>query len=261
VAEALRRRARLRSFGPGPFLLGARVKWVPGSPPLPQSFPFLPVIHDLDRLSLSQAVTVITGENGVGKSTLIEALAIASRFAAQGGPLADQPGAATREERALADAIELTTGPHRPRAGFFLRSESFSNVAARIDDSERTGAYGDRALQEQSHGESVLALAAIRFGADGLFILDEPEAALSVTSQLAFIAVIQRAVARGSQFILATHSPILISFPGATIYEVSERGLEPVQAAETDPVVLTRGFLSAPEGFLRHLNPAAGPEG
>jgi predicted ATPase len=256
VAAALRRRARQRAFGPGPFLLGARIRWTPGAAPLPRSYPFLPIIHDLDRLDLAQAVTVITGENGVGKSTLIEAIAIANGFAAQGGPLADKPGAASRQERVLADEIELQTGPHRPRAGFFLRSESFVNVASSIDATDLEDLYGRRSLDELSHGESVLALATIRLGSDGLFIFDEPEAALSVTSQLAFIALIQQAVVSGSQFILATHSPILISYPGAAIYEASESGLEAVEAAETDPVALTQGFLAAPETFLRHLNPS-----
>ena len=122
-----------------------------------------------------------------------------------------------------------------------------------IDAKELGQIYGGQALHAQSHGESFLALAANRFGGDGLFIFDQPEAALSVTSQLAFIALMQRSAALGSQFIVATHSPILHSYPGAVIYEASEAGLSSVESDDTEPVRLTRSFLAAPEQFLRHL--------
>jgi predicted ATPase len=252
-----------RDFGPGPYVLGVRFKpgprsYTPGvpaqAPPLPRGYPFLPVIHDLPAFRPSGPVTIVTGDNGAGKSTLIEAVAITAGFSAHGGELPlrlDQQ--ATREERAVADRLELILGRHRPRSGFFLRAESFFNVAAGIDAMDRQELYGGRALHAQSHGESFLALAEHRFGADGLFIFDEPEAALSVTGQLAFMAMMQRAAAAGSQFILATHSPILLSYPDAIVYAASERGLEAIEAEDTDPVRLTRGFLAAPEQFLRHL--------
>jgi predicted ATPase len=246
------RRPDRRPFGPGPYLLAAQIK--PERAPIPRGYPFVPAVHDLAHFRARTAVTMIAGENGSGKSTLIEALAIAAGFATQGGTLSGEiGGGVVPADRALADAIEIETGPHRPRAGFFLRAESFFNVAAMIDAKDLGEIYGGRALHAQSHGESFLALAANRFGADGLFIFDEPEAALSVTSQLAFIALVQRAVALGSQFILATHSPILLSYPGATVYETSETGLALVQADDTEPVRLTRSFLAAPERFLRHL--------
>jgi predicted ATPase len=247
------RRPDRRAFGPGPYVLGAGLK--PGLGPIPDSYPFLPVVHDLARFRTSGPVTIIAGENGSGKSTLIEALAIAAGFSSQGGTLSGELGRGSdRADRVLADAIELETGRYRARAGFFLRAESFFNVASVIDAKDLGEIYGGTALHEQSHGESFLALAANRFGADGLFIFDEPEAALSVTGQLAFIAMIKRAVALGSQFILATHSPILLSYPGATVYEASESGLALVDAEDTDPVRLTRSFLAAPEQFLRHLD-------
>ena len=233
-------------------MLGARIR--PAREPIPGVYPFLPVVHDLPRLRTVAPVTLIAGENGSGKSTLIEALAIAAGFGAQGGSLSGELGrAADDEERMLADAIEIDAGPHRPRAGFFLRAESFFNVAAVIDAKDLSEVYGGPAMNAQSHGESFLALAANRFGADGLFIFDEPEAALSVTSQLAFMSLMQRAVAHGSQFIVATHSPILLSYPGATVYEASDSGLAAIDAQDTDPVRLTRSFLQSPERFLHRL--------
>jgi predicted ATPase len=222
--------------------------------PPPQAYPFVPVIHDLDVLRPSAGVTFIVGENGSGKSTLVEALAIASGFDPQGGPLGSELG---RPPRApgfiLADAIVIEGGAHKPRAGFFLRAESFFNVANVIDAKDLTEVYGGRALNEQSHGESFLALATNRFGSDSLFVLDEPEAALSVTSQLAFIAVMHRSAATGSQFIVATHSPILLRYPGAAVYEASERGLEPIDADDAEAVRLTSEFMQAPDRYLRHL--------
>lgn len=233
-------------------MLGARIK--PDCEPIPDGYPFLPVVRDLPRLQTVEAVTMIAGENGSGKSTLIEALAIGAGFAAQGGSLSGELGRRSdRADRVLADAIDIETGSNRPRAGFFLRAESFFNVAAIIDAKELGEIYGGQALHAQSHGESFLALAANRFGGDGLFILDEPEAALSVTSQLAFINLMRRSIAAGSQFILATHSPILLSYPDAVIYEAAETGLSAVEADDTDAVRLTRSFLAAPERFLRHL--------
>jgi predicted ATPase len=222
--------------------------------PLPDVYPFLPAIHDLSRLAPAPGVTFIVGENGSGKSTLIEALAIASGFGPQGGPLGGELGWITRDsESDLADAILVETGPHKPQTGFFLRAESFFNVAGLIDDKDLTEIYGGRGLHLQSHGESFLALATNRFGPNGLFLLDEPEAALSVTSQLAFISVMHRSVAEGSQFIVSTHSPILLRYPGAVVYEASDRGLERVEADDTDAVRLTSEFMRAPDRYLRHL--------
>jgi predicted ATPase len=241
-----------RPFGPGPYVLGAEVH--PSRQPPPQHYPFIPAIHDLGALRPAPGVTFIVGENGAGKSTLIEALAIASGFSPQGGPLGGELGRTVREsESSLADAIVIETGAHKPRAGFFLRAESFFNVASVIDAKDLTEVYGGRALHQQSHGESFLALATNRFGPESLFVLDEPEAALSVTSQLAFIAVMHRSAAMGSQFIVSTHSPILLRYPGAVAYEASERGLERIEVEDADAVRLTREFMQAPDRYLRHL--------
>jgi predicted ATPase len=225
----------------------------PARRPLPEAYPYIPAVHQIERLAPDPGVTFLVGENGAGKSTLIEALAIASGFSAQGGSLNRELGYPGREERMLAEVLRLDRGRHRPRAGFFLRAESFFNFASVIDSRGANEIYGGRDLHEQSHGESFLSVAANRFGPDSLFIFDEPEAALSVTSQLAFIAIMHRSASLGSQFIVATHSPILLGYPGALVYEISEHGIETVEAGDTDPVRLTRDFLEAPDRFLRHL--------
>ena len=249
------RRPDRRDFGPGPYILGAQVKR--RFLPLPHAYPFVPAVHGIAQLRMTEPVTLLCGENGTGKSTLVEALAIAAGFAKEGGTLTRElgpPPAETDPDRLLADRLELDEGRHRPRSSFFLRAESFFNVAATIDTLGLAEVYGGTGLHAQSHGESFLALAANRFGPDGLFLLDEPEAALSVTGQLALIGMIAGAASQGAQFIVATHSPILLSYPGAVVYEASERGLEQVAPEDSDPVRLTRGFLAAPEQFLRHLS-------
>jgi predicted ATPase len=245
------RRPDRRPPGPGPYIRGLAFR--DGGPPH-SSYPFVPAVRALAELHVDPGVTLLAGDNGSGKSTLIEAIALASGFGAEGGSLTGELGRAGRlEETDLATHIELVPGPSRPRSGFFLRAESFFNVASSIDAQDLFEVYGGRRLHHQSHGESFLALAANRFGADGLFILDEPEAALSVTGQLALIAVIHRAVGLGSQFILATHSPILLCYPGAAVYQLDDDGLARVEPADTEPVRLTRDFIDAPERYLRHV--------
>jgi len=222
----------------------------------------VPVLRSLERLELHPGVTFLVGENGTGKSTLVEGIAVAAGFPPEGGSLGF--GARTREEVAeLADGLWLDRGLRRPRTGFFLRAESFFNVATEIDRLEDEArelhlpsllaSYGDLSLHERSHGESFLALALHRFGPDGLYVLDEPEAALSPQTSLALLRRMHDLVAAGSQFVIATHSPILMGFPDAWIYELSERGAELVDYEATDHVRLTRSFLDDRERFLRQL--------
>lgn len=145
----------------------------------------------------------------------------------------------------------------KPRNGYFLRAESFFNIAAFIDSGDRfapdLSLYGDVPLHGQSHGESFLALASNRFGADGFYLLDEPEAALSVTGALALVAVVMRAAASGAQFIIATHSPILLAIPSATIYELDATGINAASYDDLESVRLMRGFLEAPARYLRAI--------
>jgi predicted ATPase len=241
-----------RRFGPGPYLHGLRR----GPPPWPEGFPFdVPAVADAESLRLGAPVTLIAGDNGSGKSTLIEAIAEAIGFGAQGGEL-ERLGMLPAVPRAVLDgALEPDLSDTKPRTGYFLRAESFFNIAAFVDSggefSPDLSLYGDVPLHGQSHGESFLALAANRFAGEGLYILDEPEAALSVTGTLALLAIVLRAAADGAQFVIATHSPILLAVPRANVYELGADGVVPTAYDDLDAVRLTRGFLDAPERYLR----------
>ena len=246
----LPRRPDRRRFGPGPHVLGVRP--APGHGMTSWALE-LPAVRAMDALRLDAPVTFLTGENGSGKSTVLEAVAAAARFPAHGGTLSGELGWHGEDDAGLAPALEVALGPHRPRDGFFLRAESFLEVAAKIDELELAEVYGGVDLHAQSHGESFLALAANRFGADGLYVLDEPEAALSVPSALAFLAVMDCAARGGAQFVVATHPPVLLALPGARVHEVGADGIEPIAWDEAQPVALTRAFLEAPERFLHEL--------
>ncbi len=207
-------------------------------------------------------VTLLAGDNGSGKSTIVEAVAEAIGFAAQGGEL-ERSGELPAVPRAVLDgALEPILGTRKPRNGYFLRAESFFNIASFVDSggtfAPDLSLYGEVPLHEQSHGQSFLALAANRFAGQSLYILDEPEAALSVSGALALLAIMVRAAGAGAQFVVATHSPILLACPDARIYELDDRGVSPCEYDDVEAVRLTRGFLDAPERFIRA---ALGAEG
>jgi predicted ATPase len=221
-------------------------------------YPFaLPAVRHLDVLTLHPQVTFFVGENGTGKSTLLEAIAVSWGFNAEGGTKNFRFG--TRiSHSALEQYIRLSKGVRRPKDGFFLRAESFFNVATEIErlDSEPgfsppvIDSYGGRSLHEQSHGESFMALLTNRFGGNGFYILDEPEAALSPQRQLAVLARIHDLVIDDSQFIIATHSPILMAYPNATIYSFSTEGIKKVDYYETEHYQVTHDFLANPKRML-----------
>lgn len=218
-------------------------------------FPFdVPALAAIEQLRLDVAVTLLAGENGAGKSTILELVAAAIGFAAEGGELERLGELPAVPRPVLGGALTPVLSAHRPRNGYYLRAESFFNVAAFVDSGDRfapdISLYGDVPLHRQSHGESFLALAANRFGANGVYLLDEPEAALSVTGALALLAVIVRAARAGAQFIIATHSPILLACPDARIVELDDNGITPRAYDDLDAVRLTRGFLDAPERYL-----------
>ena len=200
-------------------------------------------------------MTLFAGENGSGKSTLIEAIAVAAGFNAEGG--SRNVTVSTRASHSdLHEHLRLVRSARRPRTGYFLRAESFFNVATYIEqlgDPGIAAAYGDRPLHERSHGESFIALVQHRFGPKGLYILDEPEAALSLRGNLALMRRMHDLVAEGSQFIISTHSPILLGYPGAKIYVLSSEGISETAYEKTELVELTRAFLDGREQFLRHL--------
>jgi predicted ATPase len=217
-------------------------------------YPFsLPAVRHLDKLTFHPSVTFIVGENGSGKSTLLEALAVALGYNAEGGGRNFNFG--TRPSHsALHDHVRIAKGYRRPRDGYFLRAESFFNVATEVERlGIPLGSYGGRPLHEQSHGESFMALLTHRFGGQGLYVLDEPEAALSPQRQLAALQQIHRLVKAGSQFIIATHSPILMAYPDARIYACLPDGLRRTDYEDTEHFQVTLDFLRDPRRVLDTL--------
>jgi predicted ATPase len=219
-------------------------------------FPFdVPAVEAIEELRLDAPVTLFAGDNGSGKSTLIEAIGAAIGFGEEGGEL-ERAGELPAVPRAvLGGALEPVLSMRKPRTGYFLRAESFFNIAQFVDSggifAPDLSLYGNVPLHGQSHGESFLALAANRFGADGFYVLDEPEAALSVPGALALLAIVARAARRGAQFVIASHSPILLAIPGARVYELGPAGFAECEYDDLDTVRLTRGFLESPDRYLR----------
>jgi predicted ATPase len=215
-------------------------------------FPFnVPALAGGIDLELKARVTFFVGENGAGKSTLLEAIAEVCGFNPEGGNR-DHHRAVFADRSELAQALWLSWG-QKVTEGFFMRAESFYNFATYIDEVSNLRAYGGKSLHKQSHGESFLALFANRFE-QGLYILDEPEAALSPQRQLSLLRIIYDLERSGhAQFLIATHSPIILSYPGATIFSLDGDSIQEIDYRETDHYRLTRDFLNAPEKFFRHL--------
>lgn len=219
----------------------------------------LPVVSNLDSLALSSNVTFFVGENGSGKSTLLEAIAVNSGFNAEGGTR-NFNFSSMETHSDLYKYITVVKSVKRPKDGFFLRAESFYNVATEIErlDSEGAGArvidsYGGTSLHKMSHGESFITLMTNRFGGNGLYILDEPEAALSPLKQMSMLTVINELVKKNSQFIIATHSPILMAYPDADIFVIDDNGITKTTYKKTDNYMITRKFLENPEKMIRYL--------
>jgi predicted ATPase len=225
------------------------------------AYPFsIPSLAQLETLDLHPQVTFLTGANAAGKSTLIEAIAVAAGLNPEGGSRNFR--FETRASHSpLGDHMRLTRGARQPKTDFFLRAESYFNLATEIEELDRPispgrkviDSFGGVPLHEQSHGQSFMALLVHRLGAEGLYVFDEPESALSPQGQIAMLLRMHELVAQDSQFVIATHSPILLSFPDALIYELSENGIAVVDYDESDTVTLYRSFLSAPERYHRRL--------
>jgi predicted ATPase len=207
-------------------------------------YPFtLPVIRNLDALEFHPQVTFIIGENGTGKSTLLEAIAVAWGFNPEGGTR--NFTFSTRSSHSeLHKYIRLIRGVKKPKDGFFLRAESFYNLATEIDDLQVSDFYGTRSLHEQSHGEAFFATFMNKFKGNGLYILDEPEAALSPMRQMAMLSRINDLVQQRSQFIIATHSPIIIGYPHATILQISNNRIDIVEYEKTEHYIVMKEFIN-----------------
>lgn len=217
----------------------------------------LPAIKQLQRLDLHPQATFFIGENGSGKSTLLEAIAVADGFNAEGGTRNFNFNSRASHSD-LSKWVRLGRSPRGRRRsdGFFLRAESFYNVASEIEKLglvSSTSPYGDVSYHDQSHGESFLDLMTNRLRGDGLYLFDEPEAALSPQRQLAFLVAMHELAERESQFIIATHSPIIMAYPNAWIYEFGANGIQRVEYKETEHYRVTQAFLNRPEQMLRQL--------
>ena len=219
-----------------------------------ESYPFsIPSIRHLTRLEFHPAVTFFVGENGSGKSTLLEAIAVKAGFSAEGGDKQLQFG--THDTHSpLHGCLTLERKLGRPTDGFFLRAESFYNVASELEKlGSKFAAYGDKPLHQQSHGESFLAVLRERLRGGGVYLFDEPEAALSPQRQLSVLTLLHRLVAHQSQLIIATHSPILLAYPHAKIYQFSETGITEANYTDTEPYQITKNFLNRHERMLEIL--------
>lgn len=227
---------------PGPFLIHAELmrEWIEDD----QQFPYMmPVVRGLGKLKFHPKVTFLIGENGTGKSTILEAVAVAYGLNPEGGSLNLQ--FATKETHSqLHKSLRLARTPAMPYDSFFLRAESFYNVATAIEEVGMLDPYGGKSLHIQSHGESYFTLFEQRFRRNSLYFMDEPEAALSPSRQLQFLRILHDYLQAGCQFVIATHSPIIMAYPDACIYQFTQEGIEEVQYKETEHYLITRSFLN-----------------
>jgi predicted ATPase len=243
-----RRAGPPRSSG-APFL--HRVEMLPERAD-PGSHPFnIPALSRGIDLTFGSTVTFFVGENGTGKSTVLEALAECCGFSPEGGAR-DHQRATFADRSPLAQALRLTWRP-KVTEGFFMRAESFYNFATYLEDVSDMRRYGGKSLHDQSHGESFISLFNHRFE-QGIFILDEPEAALSPQRQLTFLRIIHELTStRQAQFLIATHSPIILSYPGAVLFSLDGGEIREIPYRETSHFLITRDFLNSPERFFKHL--------
>jgi predicted ATPase len=248
---------RRRRPATGPFLqrIESRPEKIDGS-----QYPFnVRAFSSGIDLTLRSNVTFFVGENGSGKSTLLEAIAECCGFSPEGGSR-DHDRATVAGRSVLAEAIRLSWRP-KVSDGFFMRAESFFNFATYIEQVSDLTRYGGRSLHQQSHGESFLSLFGHRFE-QGIYILDEPEAALSPQRQLSFLRIVHDLAKPGhAQFLIATHSPIILSYPGAVLFDLDGDAIRETSYRETKHYLVTRDFLNSPERFFKHLFGRPGDQG
>lgn len=223
-------------------------------------YPFnVPVIKNLKSISITSRVCFLIGENGTGKSTLLEGIASNFGFGKEGGSKNITFSTSKHDKNNLADFLRLSW-TNKILGGYFFRAESFFNIASYIDeiqeiDGKAYSAYGDESLHEKSHGQSFLSLFNNRFSKDGFYLLDEPEAALSPKGQLSLLVIIHNVLEEfpKSQFIIATHSPILLAYPSAQIFSFNEDQILETKYEATETYQITTDFLNNPSNYLKKL--------
>lgn len=207
-------------------------------------YPFnIPALQNIHTLDFHEDVTFIVGENGSGKSTLVEAIALHLGFGAEGGTRNVQFKTAETTSQ-LHNFLKSVRSYRFATDFYFLRAESFYNVASYMEETGYLRAYGGKSLHAQSHGESFMATLTNKLQGHGLYIFDEPEAALSPTRQLSALVAIHELVKQSSQFIIATHSPILLAYPNAKILQLSDNGIDEIKYEETEHYRVTKNFLN-----------------
>lgn len=224
-----------------PYLLGASLRAGVGVDYT--RFPFdIPAIRDIGEIAFHPNVTFFVGENGTGKSTLLEAVARGVGLRVNGHPSAP-PFDGEGRLAALHEALRVTRGVPKPRDACFLRPESFFDLVGDDDDAPLGERWGGRERRAQSRGEAFMHVLLNRLTGDGLYLLDEPEAALSPNRQLGALRAIHQLVENHSQFVIATHSPILLAYPFARIYQFDRSGVREVAFEDTEHYTVTRDFL------------------
>jgi predicted ATPase len=223
-----------------------------------KEYPFtIPVIRNFKQIKFQKPVTFIVGENGTGKSTLIEAFAVCYGFNPEGGSKNFNFSTMSSHSK-FHEFLKITKTPNYAKDGYFLRAESYYNVASEIERLDEEGGgtpvktyYGGKSLHDQSHGESFWALLKYRLGGNGLYFFDEPEAALSPTRLLELLVRIDELVKNNSQFIISTHSPILMAYPNAEIFEINDGKLLKTRFEETEHYKITKYFMDCPQKVLQ----------
>ncbi len=238
-----------------PYLQEVSVR--PGAEFDADTYPYnIPAVRELGRLQFHPDVTFFVGENGAGKSTILEGIAVALGYAPEGGTRNVQLET-TESVSPLHRVLRLARGCRKPKDGYFLRAESFFNVATYMDEVGYLAGYGNRSLHARSHGEAFMTLLTHKFRGKGFYLLDEPEAALSPKRQLAALLAIHQLVQDESQFIIATHSPILLSYPNAKTLLFDGSGISEIRYEDTSHYTLTRDFLN---NYPRRIEQLFAPE-
>ncbi|MGI6028431.1 MAG: AAA family ATPase [Candidatus Heteroscillospira sp.] len=233
------------------YLSGIRLREEPDKSSYLSELPAVRCLSRMEELRFTKPVTFFVGENGTGKSTLLEAIAVAMGFNPEGGSRDFYFSTRASHSELYKCLTAVKTG--YPSDGFFLRAESFYNTASYLDRNSTLERYGGVSFHEQSHGEAFLSLVLNRFTGNGLYILDEPESALSPQRLLSLIVAIDELVKKNSQLIIATHSPILMAYPNAEILEFTGSGIQPAEYRDTEHYRITKRFLDCPEQMIRYL--------